>query len=1830
MAGRDDLTVDDIPKLVGFFRKQFDAGKIDSPNLHERTNYKRLLVRYGNPADKAMRISNREIMEAARSLTKETALEIPADQIRPAFREDFGSAMSGFLLDTEGMSEREKAGVLSKWAKSFKMDRMSRTMFTDEEVELGEAEGFQRWQQTKSLEAMKMRGGPLGKLAGSFGKGLAESADAVTQLLSLKEHPKGLLSSIMSDKPGLEGISIIDAARSATRRAQDEEGIIGLSRIGETAGHLFPVILGAAPLQRGFQALGAGPGLSSMGTGAVVGGLTTHGGAEDRIRASIFSGLSFGAATKLGQAAQPFIARAQMQALGANLDPHFARVAVSRFGGHLAMSQFDVAAFMGMGFLERAHAGLPIEIGQMYVDNLLVVGMARAAHQAHRLPSEFGVRGKGKKGRAEIREAFRSEPGIVGQRRVLPDLLRSGHNHIDVLLAYKASLKGHRLTNEQARILQKNPTAYIEFMADKQLAPLYQDTPANLMKLRGGVRPDVVAGRERSEALNRQAAEAREAEIQSARAKKEPEAQALEARAEEIRTKATEMRDRAGTKAQELAEEAARINRVAVREERVLELQKKEALADKTIEQIRAEGVETVPTPEKQVRMGSQLTEAERAYVEPRVKEAAEQAAIERIGPPEKFQRAPELEADLARSREFLEAPVVNEILAGETPKFSLRSLLEQAAITPGRRETPIKRWTVKEMVQALREDGIAPKFLDTKRPMGSEPGARTLDTLSSEKDPAAVYNWLRELSQPGNKNVGQIKGRIKRIQREIVKDQKEASKEWAETVDRLAAEIRAETMEAARREFADEMRRAEAIETGNDPNLQGGFDPFFYEPTSDAALDLYRAREQVVRKPADPKLAKRIDSRIKVVRQNAKRQAEQLEGRAAMIEANAAKMEANAVRPAIAREKQAGRLRQIVPREITELEKMTDVSVGLAPRTSRAVKIADEGGTAEVSALLNGLKAAAGLPHPAMKLTMADVMTPEGLRTLSRDLGGLPPNNPGVARTRFYANLAEQTLRPRMPMPWDWLRQSAQTNFKMLPDPYARTLQSLMLRAEFRSSRMRELFRKSLVGDSPILHPSRGIYHRWRKWVGSLPPELQDGALARVVNLDKSRETTGTAPVETEFLQTLQTLFGKVERQMIAEGIQPKAGGYFPILRDFIRVQGAPAERALAAELGGGPIGEKRGSTGSRHFKHRVSGEEFLLRDADMVGTILDTYINSTQRALHWRPVREYLDKVLDPFVFGARGIMSRAAIDRAKKQGYMAELKLLHQDSRRMKATRDFLNNLIDDGAGKRSNLLDFVDKEIEIRIDRATAKYPWSKPVLDNQLFRKPLGTVSKGFIAGIYLGGLALNAGSAIKNLTQYWANTLPQVGIKESMKAALWDTWIIEKNYKTGRKRIRLNPMIPASGVLGGRFTENILGMNRMSARTGRALKKLGDMSLFLFQGAEMFNRATTYMAGFNRAKALGQGDSAARQTARLLVSRTQFDYLPGVSGRAFRNPLTHALFQFQRFPMYQMDLMQSVAREALQGRSSLYPQGDPLAPAFRTALSLVTMNAILSSFGLDLTDAFGIAGMPEPLKVMLTGEARRVGEAIAVRQGRPAMEGDIEGTQFMRELGLAPFSSGLLESLPRAAGPSLQMATVVADLFWGTPENQRNAEKEFARTFTIALPGGLAVDRFQRFLQESREGQVLNTRTGEVMFPVDGIDIYSRLIGINTADVGESYERVRDESFRDGVLRAARRALLDDTRLFYDKLLRAGDKEAAGKTAARYLRGIHEITVMTGISSQETPKDTLQTLKNDVFLRVLHGKKSTAVQRLQERNKALRNRPDADPVPVLDAGEGAK
>lgn len=252
-----------------------------------------------------------------------------------------------------------------------------------------------------------------------------------------------------------------------------------------------------------------------------------------------------------------------------------------------------------------------------------------------------------------------------------------------------------------------------------------------------------------------------------------------------------------------------------------------------------------------------------------------------------------------------------------------------------------------------------------------------------------------------------------------------------------------------------------------------------------------------------------------------------------------------------------------------------------------------------------------------------------------------------------------------------------------------------------------------------------------------------------------------------------------------------------------------------------------------------------------------------------------------------------------RLGKQGYIEDVwRAL--DAYVKRGTRKVHMDPVLETVSKKANSLEESQlKYLKAYIDRVNMRPTELDNLLDNSIKQvvgykfgqRPTASLSRTGRRMIYRGTLGLNAGSALRNLSQA-ANTYSELGEKYT---AIGYTNIIKNWNSDELKRV---------GVLADDFIQD-----RVLTSTKQAAEKMDNVLFSMFNFAEKVNRGAAYYGA--KAKFLKQGmtEGQAVEGALNLVRKTQFTFGAVDTPAVLQSDITKTLLQFSSYPIKQSEFL---------------------------------------------------------------------------------------------------------------------------------------------------------------------------------------------------------------------------------------------------------------------------------------------------------------------------------
>lgn len=629
-------------------------------------------------------------------------------------------------------------------------------------------------------------------------------------------------------------------------------------------------------------------------------------------------------------------------------------------------------------------------------------------------------------------------------------------------------------------------------------------------------------------------------------------------------------------------------------------------------------------------------------------------------------------------------------------------------------------------------------------------------------------------------------------------------------------------------------------------------------------------------------------------------------------------------------------------------------------------------------------------------------------------------------------------------------------------------------------------------------------MFERWVDWYYSQPMHERPAAVERLLRL-KAREGTVDSslhPEEQAFHTFMQAFVNRKTRG--EAGLHKKKGdpAFWQQLSDPT-MGGLLADRVVAYMFEAANMGRwAEARTVPADLRDDVRIGEFVSKNGPdqvvhMMFPLFDAYISAVNKRRAYHPLRKWW-------------------------------LGALETDAgRRMsKKAQEWFTTEIDIAAGSLSKTEAALQTAYRRVADYLYAKNPkrfgWLKRSEEGG------GSLMRGWVYLNYLGAMGLNPGTPIRNSTQH-ISTVAELAQKEKGPAwarglAAWGRWrraATKFFVRNSKGKLVLNPKLHEWGFLDHSLMHTIRDLGNKTIRSmlpkeywmGRG-RDIGDALLVMFKYSEWANRGIAGLAAYDQARDRGHGHDKAVHYARQVIRRTQFDYRRGMGGRAYAGPVGHWLFQFGRFPNYQLDFIHSLVQKGMYGDwDELGYHDRSWAPFITYVVSgQVLFQALRGILGVELPEVEApAASIGELPKHVLSAPVKAIAGAIG---GWDAEEGAREALSM---LGLEPWQEDTLESLIDQTGPGAQQGMslgAVVDAYLGSTNavKRRKAKQQFLRAFPTFIPGGVQMRRTARLVQELRDGKTRSRFRGAPQYEVGTGDAWARWMGMTTEQVQQQME----------------------------------------------------------------------------------------------------------------------
>lgn len=235
---------------------------------------------------------------------------------------------------------------------------------------------------------------------------------------------------------------------------------------------------------------------------------------------------------------------------------------------------------------------------------------------------------------------------------------------------------------------------------------------------------------------------------------------------------------------------------------------------------------------------------------------------------------------------------------------------------------------------------------------------------------------------------------------------------------------------------------------------------------------------------------------------------------------------------------------------------------------------------------------------------------------------------------------------------------------------------------------------------------------------------------------------------------------------------------------------------------------------------------------------------------------------------------------------------------------------------------------------------------KSLIGYRAGQRPVAVISKMLRQTTYRGMLGLNAGSALRNLSQ-GINTYAKLGEKY--------TALGYSKLFSAANRAELE----ASGVLSQSFVQD-----RALSATKKTLEKIDKGLFYMFEKAEMINRGAAYFGAKAKGIAQGMTEEKAIEYAKKIVRETQFQFGSIDTPVAMSSDIIKTLTQFQSFTTKQIEFLGGMIKNK------------EIAGLIRYALAgTVFVYTIGQAFGMKPQDLLPIYRLGIPPSLKLPGTA---------------------------------------------------------------------------------------------------------------------------------------------------------------------------------------------------------------------------------------------------------------
>ena len=1551
--------------------------------------------------------------------------------------------------------------------------------------------------------------------------------------------------------------------------------------IAHGVGSALPFVYGAGAVSSGARALGASLPIAGLVAGGVAGGATTPGGPQERALGAIVGGASLGLSAYARTVTAPYLASLSKGLYTTGVPLGAVRIVSARAAPIIANALVETTAFTTVSALQQeVTPGAPqLSIGELFASNFIAVLGASA----------WGLKFPSKQRRLDAAENLRAmkqtmrgspsvdQPNVTHRRgpagiEQAAALLRIANDPVNVFIAQHAALNGWGFTDAQARqIMKSGPNVIREMLTKPELQEVFK-------------------------ADYRQAQDSLPT----------PEAVAYEPnRSSTLDRTASVFKAKGELAAKKGAERAEKIRRNAKLDERVAEGKYQDSILEadavrlgKTVGELRAEGrgaevpidIEATAKviPGDRSKAGRHKSKERRRFA--RVESAHEQA--------KRLADRAEVRLDAQRKTErFEQLNYESEMLRADKRAVGLSEAeaAEQGRLGRTRHET-VEDVPVKSDPEAA-----------------SEIVAKARNRLADTKAKTVKRERQHDLA---NK-------RLERIEKEyrVAKNRLDREALLANEIaqGRTLAEMKAEG-------------RADEVPEG------------FIEGV------------QMIR--PDPKRARVLTERANRVMQAERARINQQLDMADKVHL-AADFKRDSYRE---RSKQP-----IEDRDAALMQEARDAAIALLPKDSRGARILEIGSTTQTIALIEHLKKNQGAPFPSQPIGLPDFAQPGAINAMREAIAQLPLSLPGSANTLNLVppdpNRIVQGQIPGL----DNFRQVARMTARAFGPDLGNLTATHMTTAQYKSEHMHDLIRRK------IDRAYTKWVHSLDKMSFDERSAAHRRIITLTEKSVKVGETVAETEFLTLLHRTfgdIKRVAKSQGRNVFENGYFPHIFETLSI-GDTPAQRNAIMEMLVSGTSKSGPVIGSR-----FFKQRETMREDFVLDipfvlDAYLHSTIRQiqghSFMQFADNTLIPRIKQQTKEVILRAHanrIEQIRKVDLREGLGvadaRAKAKGSDSSLSIFKNETSKAMERQAQALLLVDklkgmvSGAKSEATLTSWADGYADMIVAKATGgKINPDKSV--STVLRALTTLQFGGALGGVRVAGQFLrNSLQALPTASEIgytrWLQGMATMytprrggkglfnagglidsgprpnrggGVIERYKAMFWegrgsDIVFDLMGSLTG---LELNPILRRSGVINNNRTREIRELMendfapshmRFGSKGAAAYKTFISTITTLFTGAEILLRGGAFMGAYYKGKSMGMSELGAREYGKRIASRTQFDYSAMGGGTGFIGPFRSNLLQFGKYGAYSTDYYTSLITRSLQNDPrGVLPGEQRVMPLIRMAVGVYATSIGLDELGITLP-GYALGGIEEAVKLPMHAAARSFGGALAESSGRPRLQGEMQGTHVSRALGVEPYEQTFSGALAAAfTGPSADQGLTLMDAIMGDPETSKRAKGQFARSSQILFPGS-AIARWQRFEQEIEDNKILNPLTGDPVMDITDSDAWWRRHGINSKNVAEKYEMLRDSQYIAKATKALQMELNTEARNVFRELTKNGDPNAAREAYKVYRQGLHNIATYAGVSIWRTPKQINDDFRQYILGHVKEADGSNSLDRLRKKSPALR------------------